>query len=115
MNSAETPWCSTPARARALLERVGLSARLDHRPGRLSGGESQRAAVVRALINRPRLLLADEPTGSLDEKSANALGDLLVALNRDEGVALLVVTHSRELAGRLAAVARLEHGRLARE
>ena len=103
------------ARARALLERVGLSARLDHRPGRLSGGESQRAAVVRALINRPRLLLADEPTGSLDEKSANALGDLLVALNRDEGVALLVVTHSRELAGRLAAVARLEHGRLARE
>ncbi len=101
------------ARARALLARVGLGDRLDHRPGRLSGGESQRAAVVRALINRPRLLLADEPTGSLDEASARALGDLLVALNRDEGVALLVVTHSRDLAARLAAVARLENGRLA--
>lgn len=103
------------ARARALLERVGLGARLDHRPGRLSGGESQRAAVVRALINRPRLLLADEPTGSLDETSATALGDLLAALNRDEGVALVVVTHSRELAGRLASAVRLEHGRLAQE
>ena len=101
------------ALAIALLARVGLGDRLDHRPGRLSGGESQRAAVVRALINRPRLLLADEPTGSLDEASARALGDLLVALNRDEGVALLVVTHSRDLAARLAAVARLENGRLA--
>ncbi len=99
-------------RAAALLERVGLADRQDHRPGQLSGGEAQRAAVVRALINRPALLLADEPTGSLDGDSAEALGDLLADLNRSEGVALILVTHSLDLARRIARVRRLDHGRL---
>lgn len=85
-------------RARQLLERVGLSQRADHFPSQLSGGERQRVAVVRALINQPKLLLADEPTGALDEKSAQNLAQLLLELNREEGVALVVVTHSRELA-----------------
>lgn len=102
------------ARAAALLERVGLADRRNQRPGRLSGGESQRAAVVRALINRPRLLLADEPTGSLDLASARALGDLLTELNQSDGLTLVVVTHSMELAGRLASVCTLENGRLKR-
>lgn len=99
-------------RALALLDRVGLIARRDHRPGRLSGGEMQRAAVVRALIHRPRLLLADEPTGSLDQKSAQALGDLLAELNRTETIALMAVTHSRKLARRMECVYSLENGRL---
>ncbi len=102
------------ARATALLERVGLADRHSQRPGRLSGGESQRAAVVRALINRPRLLLADEPTGSLDLASARALGDLLTELNQNDGLALVVVTHSMELAARLGSVCTLENGRLKR-
>jgi ABC-type lipoprotein export system ATPase subunit len=95
------PTSGTQARAEHLLERVGLQDRLAHRPGQLSGGECQRVAVVRALINQPKLLLADEPTGSLDHAAAVNLGQLLVDLNREEGVALIVVTHSRELAGRL--------------
>ncbi len=99
-------------RAEALLARVGLATRRHHRPGLLSGGESQRAAVVRALINRPRLLLADEPTGSLDRAGARALGDLLTDLNRDEGVALIIVTHNLELAGRMGTVYTLDNGRL---
>ncbi|MDD5349399.1 MAG: ABC transporter ATP-binding protein [Chthoniobacteraceae bacterium] len=99
-------------RAARLLERVGLSARKNHRPGELSGGERQRAAVVRALINRPALLLADEPTGSLDAASAESLGDLLAGLNREEGVTLVVATHSAELARRMARTGRFEAGRL---
>jgi ABC-type lipoprotein export system ATPase subunit len=98
--------------ARRLLERVGLSHRLSYRPGELSGGERQRAAVVRALINSPKLLLADEPTGSLDRASAANLGRLLVELNRDEGVTLIVVTHSLELAGQMGRVLELRDGRL---
>src|SRR5207244_7228959 len=86
------------ARASRLLNRVGLAQRLSHRPGELSGGERQRVAVVRALINKPKLLLADEPTGALDHASAQQLGQLLVELNREEGVALIVVTHALELA-----------------
>ena len=89
------------ARAVRLLERVGLRDRMTHRPGQLSGGEAQRVAVVRALINRPGVLLADEPTGSLDRASAENLSQLLLELNREEGVARVVVTHSRELAQRL--------------
>lgn len=99
-------------RARALLERVGLGGRLHHRPGQLSGGECQRAAVVRALINKPRLLLADEPTGSLDRASAEALAQLLADLNREEGVALVVVTHAPDLAARLGRVLELRDGRV---
>jgi predicted ABC-type transport system involved in lysophospholipase L1 biosynthesis ATPase subunit len=98
-------------RARKLLERVGLGSRLTHRPGQLSGGECQRAAVVRALINRPQLLLADEPTGSLDRAGAEGLAQLLGDLNREEGVALIYVTHSPELAARAGKVLRLRDGR----
>lgn len=97
-------------RARRLLERVGLGGRLAHRPAELSGGECLRAAVARALINRPTLLLADEPTGSLDEDTAGRLADLLVALNREEKVSLVVVTHSTAMAGRLDRRCRLAHG-----
>jgi ABC-type lipoprotein export system ATPase subunit len=99
-------------RAKRLLKRVGLGERMNHRPGQLSGGERQRVAVVRALINKPQLLLADEPTGSLDHASATSLGQLLVELNREEGVTLIVVTHALELAKRMGRVLRLEEGRL---
>lgn len=98
------------ARARRLLERVGLSGRLSHRPGQLSGGERQRVAVARALINEPKLLLADEPTGSLDRAAAENLARLLVEINREEGVALLVVTHARELADQMSRTLELRDG-----
>ena len=97
-------------RAEQLLERVGLGHRLAHRPGQLSGGECQRVAVVRSLINRPKLLLADEPTGSLDHSVATNLGHLLLELNKEEGVALILVTHSLELAGRLPRTVELRDG-----
>lgn len=100
------------ARAQRLLKRVGLSHRLDYRPGQLSGGERQRVAVVRALINEPKLLLADEPTGSLDRASADNLADLLVELNREEGVALIVSTHAIGLAERMSRVLELRDGTL---
>jgi ABC-type lipoprotein export system ATPase subunit len=100
-------------RAARLLKRVGLAERLHHRPGQLSGGERQRVAVVRALINQPQLLLADEPTGALDHASADALGQLLVELNKEEGVTLIVVTHALELAKRMGRVLELQDGRLA--
>jgi len=101
------------ARARTLLDRVGLGQRLSHRPGQLSGGECQRAAVVRALINRPKLLLADEPTGSLDRTNAESLAALLGELNREEGVALIYVTHAADLAAKAGKVLELRDGRLA--
>lgn len=103
------------ARARTLLDRVGLSSRLSHRPAQLSGGECQRAAVVRALINRPRLLLADEPTGSLDRANAESLARLLVDLNREEGTALLLVTHAEDLAAEAGRVLELRDGRFSAE
>ena len=100
------------ARAKRLLERVGLADRLTHRPGQLSGGECQRVAVVRSLINEPQLLLADEPTGSLDRSMANELGRLLVELNREEKVTLVVVTHSESLASQMGRTLRLSEGKL---
>jgi ABC-type lipoprotein export system ATPase subunit len=103
------------AEAIRLLKRVGLADRLHHRPGQLSGGECQRAAVVRALINSPRLVLADEPTGSLDRASADDLGRLLVELNRDESVTLIVVTHSLDLAGLMGRRLELRAGKLAEQ
>jgi len=108
-----SPLTETPeARANCLLKRVGLAERVNHRPGELSGGERQRVAVVRALINQPWLLLADEPTGSLDHASAQQLGQLLVELNREEGVTLIVVTHARELAAKMGKQLELKDGKL---
>ena len=101
-----------PARAEKLLQRVGLGERLHHRPGQLSGGERQRVAVVRALINQPKLLLADEPTGSLDRASAQALAQILVELNREEKVTLIVVTHALDLARQMNRVVELRDGQL---
>lgn len=103
---------SAQERAGRLLDRVGLGNRKSHRPGQLSGGERQRAAVVRALINQPRLLLADEPTGSLDRASAENLRDVLLDLNREENVALIVVTHSAELASTMSRACELDNGTL---
>ncbi|MEO7298617.1 MAG: ABC transporter ATP-binding protein [Verrucomicrobiota bacterium] len=95
-----------------LLKRVGLGERLTHRPGQLSGGERQRVAVVRALINRPKLLLADEPTGSLDRNSAQDLAQLLTELNREENVTLILVTHALDLADKMQRKFELKDGHL---
>ena len=103
---------SSEQRAHRLLKRVGLAERIGHRPGQLSGGERQRVAVVRALINQPQLLLTDEPTGSLDHASAQQLGQLLLELNREEGVTLIVVTHARELAEKMGKLMELRDGKL---
>jgi ABC-type lipoprotein export system ATPase subunit len=110
--SGSSPSETAEARAERLLKRVGLAGRKNHRPGQLSGGERQRVAVVRALINKPQLLLADEPTGALDHASATALAQLLVELNKEEGVTLIVVTHAMDLAKRMARVLKLTDGRL---
>lgn len=99
-------------RAINLLERVGLKDWLLHRPGQLSGGQRQRVAVVRALINQPKLLLADEPTGSLDEHAAQNITELLVELNKSEQVALILATHSIKLAEHMGRVLELSNGTL---
>ncbi|HEV7404471.1 MAG TPA: ABC transporter ATP-binding protein [Chthoniobacteraceae bacterium] len=99
-------------RAEELLASVGLQHRLHHKPGQLSGGERQRAAVARALINEPKLLLADEPTGALDRDSAARLIDLLVELNTKHGITLLMVTHALDLSRRMKRVLELRDGQL---
>ena len=102
----------TIERAHQLIERVGLTKQIHQRPQQLSVGECQRAAVVRALVNQPRLLLADEPTGSLDAQNASQLGQLLADLNREYGLALVVVTHSMDLASRMGKIYQLTSGKL---
>jgi lipoprotein-releasing system ATP-binding protein len=99
-------------RARQLLDKVGLAGRLDHRPAELSGGERQRVAVARALIRRPVLLLADEPTGNLDRQNSRLVGQLLLDLHRAENSILVVVTHNQELADTFPRVLEMQDGRL---
>ena len=103
---------SSRERARKLLDRVGLEQQLHQYPSRLSGGELQRVAVVRALINSPKLLLADEPTGSLDRQSSDNLIRLLIQLNREEGAALILVTHAPELSRLMDKTYVLQEGKL---
>jgi lipoprotein-releasing system ATP-binding protein len=102
-------------RAREILDELGLSHRLRHRVGELSGGEQQRVAVARAMILKPRLLLADEPTGDLDAKTGRVVEDLLIELNRTREVTLIIVTHNEALAGRMRRRMRLHDGRITSE
>ncbi len=106
------PFDEARSRAEGLLKEVGLGARLDHKPGELSGGEQQRTAIVRALVQSPGVVLADEPTGNLDTKTGEEVFDLLINLNRDKGTTMVIVTHNERLAGRLDRLIRMADGRL---
>jgi lipoprotein-releasing system ATP-binding protein len=112
MRIARIPAGEARPRAEALLERVGLGERLTHRPGMLSGGEQQRVAVARALVMRPSILLADEPTGDLDEETADALRALLGEMHRDFALTSVIATHNPRLAAACDRVLRLEGGHL---
>ena len=98
--------------AREILAKTGLSSRLDHKPGELSGGERQRAAIARAMVTRPRCIMADEPTGNLDSATAQSIHELLMELNREAGTSLVVVTHDMGLAEKIGRVVRIEDGEL---
>ena len=97
-------------RAENLLSKMGLSERISHRPAELSGGEQQRVAIARGLANRPRLILADEPTGNLDEKTGNEVMDVLLSLSKEEGISALIATHNNELADRMDRTVTLKEG-----
>ncbi|RUO77804.1 lipoprotein-releasing ABC transporter ATP-binding protein LolD [Idiomarina seosinensis] len=99
-------------RAQSLLQRVGLADRVNHRPAQLSGGERQRVAVARAFANQPQLIIADEPTGNLDGEAAEAVYQLMLQLNQEQGTAFVVVTHDERMADQLQRVERLQRGKL---
>ena len=112
MRIARRPLRETDERARELLQRVGLGERLAHKPGMLSGGEQQRVAIARALVMNPRVLLADEPTGDLDEHTAETLHDLLREMHRERGLTSIIATHNPRLSAACDRVLRLEDGKL---